>query len=232
MEISNGRKARGWLAILYGPAGEGKTTFAATAKGALFLDLERGTDFMDVSRVGLIGTVEDTLREIYRLKDSFSTLVVDSYTALEKLSVKDYCDKHKIETIEAFDRKDFGRATKEWRKSVVALIDNLRAFNAAGKNVLLVAHSKSRYQTDVISQVEYERLEFDSDKELAPTLMSMVDGCFLLRKKAIVTEGKALGTGARVLHTSDKPHYLAKSRWQLADSIENPSADFWSKLDV
>lgn len=227
-----GRKARPWFSILYGPPGEGKTTFASTCPGALFLDLERGTDFLDVGRVHAEGSIEHTLREIYKLRESFSTLVVDSYTALEKHSVKDYCEANSIKTIEAFDRKDFGRATKEWRRTVIALVDNLRTFNAAGKNVLLIAHTKSKYQTDLVSQLEYERLEFDCDKEIAPILMSMVDGCFLLRKKAIVNDGKAKGTGARVLHTADKPHYLAKSRWSLPEQVENPDKEFWRSLNV
>lgn len=230
--IQRGKVNRAWLAMLYGAPGVGKTTFAAESSNPVFLDLERGTDFLDVARVHVDGTIKETIRELYRQRSEFDTLVIDSYTALEKLMVKEFCTENAVQSIEAFDRKDYGRATKEWRKKVVDTIADLRAFQNVGKNVLLVAHSAIRQVTDTLSQETYDRTQFHCDKENHEYILSLLDGCFFLRMKTVVDERKATGNGARVLMTQDKPQFVAKSRWQgLPAQIENPTKEFWNRLN-
>lgn len=227
--IIKGKRQSPWYAILYGAPGVGKTTLAAQCPDPVFLDLERGTDLLDVSRVTLDDTtLSGALNHL--IEADFSTLVIDSLTALEHVHTAQMCAEKGWTTIEALD---FGRSKKMWRQEFTKLITDIgRNFREAGKNVLVIAHAKVREVTDPVSQQTYDRFELDCDKDLHPQVISQVDGVFLLKQKVLVKDDKAIGNGTRVLLTTDKPQYVAKSRWPIPDEIANPAADFWTSLKV
>ena len=50
-EISSGSMQKPLKMVIYGPEGIGKSTFAAQAPGALFIDTEGSTVHMDVRRL-------------------------------------------------------------------------------------------------------------------------------------------------------------------------------------
>ena len=227
--IIKGKRQSPWYAILYGAPGVGKTTLASLAPDPVFLDLERGTDLLDVSRVTLDDTtLSGALNHL--IEAEFSTLVIDSLTALERVHTAQMCAEKGWTTIEALD---FGRSKKMWRQEFTKLITDIgRNFREAGKNVLVIAHAKVREVTDPVSQQTYDRFELDCDKDLHPQVISQVDGVFLLKQKVLVKDDKAIGNGTRVLLTTDKPQYVAKSRWPIPDEIANPSAEFWTSLKV
>lgn len=231
MEITRGKKPRAWFCALYGTPAVGKTTFASKTPDALFLDLEAGTDFLDVARVHVEKTVTDTLRELYKARDQFKTLVIDSLTSLERAMIRETCARNGWANLEA---PGFGKGKVAWRQDMANLITSLEAFRGSGANVLLVGHSKVRTVTDPVAGESFDRLEFDADKDIVPTILAAVDGCFLLKQKThYVEEGgrtRAVGNGTRVLITQDRPAYLAKSRFDVPDNIDNPDASFWSKL--
>lgn len=225
--ITRGKQKRPWLAMLYGQPGIGKTTFASTIPNNVFLDLERGTDFLDVARITLQESIADTLGSLYNEANQFDTLIIDSLTSLEKTHQAELCAQQGWTTIEALD---YGRSKKIWREKFTSLLTSLEQFREAGKNVLLIAHSKAREVTDPVHQQAYDRLEFDCDKELTATILAKLDGCFLLKHKSVIKDDKAIGNGSRVLFTTDRPQFIAKSRWQLPDTIENPNLKFWNQL--
>jgi hypothetical protein len=227
--IIKGRRQSPWYAILYGAPGVGKTTLAAQCPDPVFLDLERGTDLLDVSRITLDDTtLSGALNHL--MEADFSTLVIDSLTALERVHTAQMCAEKGWTTIEALD---FGRSKKMWRQEFTKLITDIgRNFREAGKNVLVIAHAKVREVTDPVSQQTYDRFELDCDKDLHPQVISQVDGVFLLKQKVLVKDDKAIGNGTRILLTTDKPQYVAKSRWPIPDEVANPAADFWTSLKV
>ena len=225
--ITRGKRDTPWFCILYGAPGVGKTTLASLAPDPVFLDLERGTDLLDVARL----TVEDNklkeaLGELHEA--DFQTLVIDSLTALERVHTAQLCAEKGWSTIEALD---YGRSKKMWRQAFTDMLTQIgTAFRETGRNILIVAHSKVREVTDPVTQQTYDRFELDCDKDLHPQIISQVDGVFLLKPKVFVKDDKAIGNGTRVLLTTDKPQYVAKSRWDIAEEIVSPDATFWTSL--
>lgn len=231
MKIERGIRQRAWFCVLYGTPAVGKTTLASKTVEPVFLDLEAGTDFLDVARVTVEKSVTDTLRDLYKAREQFKTLVIDSLTSLERATVRETCMRNGWANLEA---PGFGKGRVAWRQEMANLITSLEAFRASGTNVLLVGHSKVRAVTDPVAGESFDRLEFDADKDVVPSILAAVDGCFLLKQKThYVEEGgrtRAVGNGTRVLITQDRPAFLAKSRFDVPESIENPDASFWSIL--
>jgi hypothetical protein len=222
--ITRGKQKRPFFVMLYGQPGVGKTTFASAIPNAVFFDLERGTDFLDVARIQPLESISDTLGQLFEESESFDTLIIDSLTSLEKAHQVEVCAAQGWSTVEALD---YGRSKKIWREKFIALIKSLEQFRESGKNIVLIAHSRVKEVVDAVHQQSYDRLEFDCDKELTASILASLDGCFLLKHKTVIKDDKALGNGSRVLLTQDKPQYIAKSRWDLPETINTPDSAFW-----
>lgn len=216
MPITSGKLKQPWFCCIYGPPGVGKTTLATLAPNPVFLDLEDGTAHLDVSRLSPEAGIKAALKEL--LDADFDTLVIDSLTSLERMHTAEFCKEKGWANLETLD---YGRSRKQWRQAFLDLIQAIiNRFRAKGVNVLLIAHSKTREITDPVSQQTYDRFEIEVDKEIAPQILSMLDGCFLLKQQVIIRDEKALGTGEREVYTSDKPQYVAKTRWAIDDPVE------------
>lgn len=226
--ITRGKQTYPYFVILYGTPGVGKTTLAAKAQDAIFLDLEDGTALMDVARYSLRDEtpLKDALNDIYAAAPN--TLVIDSLTSLERIHADQYCKEKGWATLEAMD---YGRAKKMWKQDFMKFLGDLaRVFREASINLILVAHSKTREVTDPVYQLAFDRLELQCDKDLHPEIIAMADGCFLLKHKVLVKDEKAIGNGSRVLLTQDRPQFVAKSRWDIPFEIVDPGESLWSSL--
>jgi hypothetical protein len=225
--ITKGKQKRPFYAILYGQPGVGKTTLASLIPNSVFLDLEKGTSFLDVARLQPEGTITEALETLFDNLDSFDTLIIDSLTSLETKHQLRMCEEMGWPSINALG---YGESRGKWITSFKRLILDLDQFRDAGKNVLIIAHQKSREVKDPLSQETYDQFSFDCNKDVHVDILSHIDGCFFLKQKSLVRDDKAIGNGSRVLLTKDRPQYTAKSRWNLPESIENPDAKFWEQL--
>jgi len=225
--ITKGKQKRPFYAILYGQPGVGKTTLASLIPNSVFLDIEKGTSFLDVARLQPEGTISEALEELFDDKDKYSTLIIDSLTSLENKHQAEMCAEKGWSSINALD---YGKSRTQWKAAFLKVITSLDQFREAGKNVLIVAHQKMREAKDPISQDTYDQFSFDCDKELHQSILSHVDCCFFLKQKSLVKDDKTIGNGSRVLLTKDRPQYTAKSRWNLPEAIDNPDAKFWEQL--
>ena len=173
--ITKGKQKRPFYAILYGQPGVGKTTLASLIPNSVFLDLEKGTSFLDVARLQPEGTISEALEELFDDKDKYSTLIIDSLTSLENKHQAEMCAEKGWSSINALD---YGKSRTQWKAAFLKVITSLDQFREAGKNVLIVAHQKMREAKDPISQDTYDQFSFDCDKELHQSILSHVDGCF------------------------------------------------------
>lgn len=227
--ITRGKQSTPYFVIIYGTPGVGKTTLAAQAPDPVFLDLEDGTALMDVARLSLTATdlsLKDALNEIYSAGPE--TLIIDSLTSLERIHTQQFCKEKGWQSVESLD---YGRSKNMWRQAFLEFLASIvQTFRANSTNVILVAHSKTREVTDPVTQLSYDRLELQCDKNLHPEIIAQADGVFLLKHKVLVKDEKAVGNGSRILLTRDKPQYVAKSRWDIPEQIIDPSKDLWASL--
>lgn len=127
-------------ALIYGPAGSGKTMFGGSAANALFASAEGGLlsiadkepDFVDIKS---IKDLEDLYSYLKNEKHSFETLIIDSITEINEI-IKLEIEK---KTGHSMQLQDWGTLSKKIRTI-------FRSFRDLPMNVILVA--QEQYITD------------------------------------------------------------------------------------
>jgi hypothetical protein len=233
MELLCGREtAPPWFALLYGVPGIGKSTLATHAPDPAFMNIENGLRRIDCKRTPLIETLDQFfywLKILY--KDPCKTIVVDTLGALEQLMITSILTASKYKSISAIP---YGKGGDELAAKWVEVIDAFAKCTCAGKNVLLIGHEQIETFKDPLTD-DYDRYGLKINKKALNTVISRVDGVFFARWVAHLTEKetsdklKAVGTGTRVIYTTDQPAAVAKNRFNLAPE-EEWSPEFWSKL--
>lgn len=139
--ISRGRVSGPVRLVVYGPAGVGKSSFAAGAPNPLFFDFEGRTQHLDVARIRP-QSWEDVLgamRELYTAPGEYKTLVFDTLDHMETLIHAHACKTNGWTSIEdpGFG-KGYVNALLEWHKFLGAC----EALQSKGLNTVLLAHSQ------------------------------------------------------------------------------------------
>lgn len=213
--------------VIYGVGGIGKTTFGATFPGAVLLPVEDGAHAIDMNALPLATSYQAIIDAITALhgEHPYKTLVVDSLDWMENLVWDETCRANEKPSIESFGYgKGYLEADKYWRV-VMGGLDSLRANKGMG--VVLLAHSEIKTITPPDSD-GYDRYQMRLHKRALGLWSEWSDFLlFLTFKVALKKEDKgygndrtrATGSGDRVIHTSERPAWMAKSRWPLPDEI-------------
>lgn len=241
-EIVSGIIKRPVLITLYGPPGTGKSLLASTFGKTLFADCESGTEFMQVDRVSLI-TWEKVLEFAqWAASQSHETIVFDSLTSIERMATTSVLKNNNWANLAA---PDYGEGYAALTTQVLRLLTAMEWLRTKGKNVVLVAHSKVKEVKDP-TQANYDRLEFDCNKNLVQPIAAAMDGIFLMRSKLTSVDRKGdkttLGTGDREIILSDKGGALSKTRFNNikgtveienepdGEKLKQVYATFWKEL--
>ena len=144
--------------IIYGKAGVGKTTFAASAPKALLLDFENGSKFLGQRGISL-----DVIRfkewfsnseakELMSAIKEYETIIVDPLgEAMDKLinyTVHKVGGSMRQQTRDALTMAGWGEAKKRMRDFIKALRDT-------GKNVIIVAHdAEDKDNEEIIHRIQ------------------------------------------------------------------------------
>lgn len=145
-DIRRGRDDRPPRMIVYSAPKVGKSTFAAGAPDAVFLQTEEGLDALDVARIGMLSTFAEVLEGLQALAEEqhdFKTVVIDSADWLEPLVWQDVCDAHKVESIEKVGGgygKGYLEADSRW-KQVLSALDYLR--QERGMACIVICHEQT-----------------------------------------------------------------------------------------
>ena len=143
--IQTGRENKPPRIMIYGSEGIGKSSYAAGAPNAIFIQTEDGLGEIDCRKFPLAHSLSEVIAELTALRDEaheFQTVVVDSVDWLERLIFDEVCREFGVRSIEKADGgygRGYTHALTHWRK-VISLLQELR--DKRGMMVILVAHAK------------------------------------------------------------------------------------------
>jgi hypothetical protein len=228
--IKSGRENKPPRIMVYGQEGVGKSTFGASAPGAIFVQTEDGLGEIDCRKFPLAQNFGDVVAALTALRDedhNFRTVVIDSLDWLERLIFDEVCKEFGVRSIEKADGgygKGYVDALVHWRK-VLSLLDDLR--NQRGMMVILVAHAKVERFEDP-ENMAYDRYAPRLHKHAASLISEWVDAVmFAMKRMRVSKDGDAraiaspIGAdgGERILRTNGSPACVAKNRFGLPNEI-------------
>lgn len=227
-QVQRGRVAAPRRTLLYGTHGIGKSTFGAMAASPIFVQTEDGLGGIDCERFPLAagyGDVLAALGALYAEPHEYRTLVLDSLDWLERLIWADVCAKRGVESIEDIGYgKGYVFALTNWRE-ILAGLDALR--NERGMEIVLIAHAQierfANPETDT-----YDRYSPRLQKLASALVQEWCDEVLFATYRIhtkVTNEGfdrkrvQGVGTGERILRTTERPAHVAKNRLGLPEEI-------------
>jgi AAA domain len=205
--------------LLYAPPGVGKSTFGSTLPKPLFIDFDKGADFIKVDRIPAPATWTETLsliREIARNPMGYESLVIDTVDPLEELAIAHVCREGEKKNIGAFNHGDgYIAVGMEWR----ILLSEIDAARNAGMLVCLLGHATVKQMQD--PQIgTFDQFTSQLGKKAWAITQRYVDfvgfACFdsaLVEKKD--ENKRATVTGERIMYTQRSSGCEAKNRFAL-----------------
>jgi len=229
MKITKGKQQRAQRVVLYGVESVGKSTFAAQFPKPLFLDVENGSNSINVLRWEL-ETKPDRKIELWNeLKAAIiatkdepqKTIVIDSADRVENIIREAICEQYKKTSIEDFGYGKGEVIVAEWLSRLLSSLDELIY---CGKNVVIIAHSHVKPTQPPDMMASYDRYELRMSKKCSPLVKEWADELWFLRFKTKVVstdsgKGKGIGGKERILLTTHSASYDAKTRSGLAEEL-------------
>ena len=227
-QIHRGRKLAPRRTMVFGVQGIGKSGFAASAPHTIFIPTEDGLGNIDCESFPVAQSYEQVLQalaELYQEEHPYQTLAIDSADWLEQLIWADVCKKRGVENIEDIGYgKGYTFALKQWRE----VLDGLEALRKErGMAIILIAHAKiKRFEHPENPSFDryVPRLHKSAGSLLAEYSDEVLFATYRVHTK-LNDEGfgrkraQGIGTGERILRTTERPAHLAKNRLNLPDEL-------------
>ncbi len=223
IKIITGQIQRAIRAVLYGVEGIGKTTFASHSPYPLFIDLEGGSDSMNVRRTQRPQTWIELLQvisEIINDQSLCSTLIIDTIDRAEKLCIDYICKKYDKNGIEDFGYgKGYTYLREEFQKLLIILDQSI----TSGINVLILAHSQIRKFELPGEAGAYDRYELKMAKSVCPLIKEWADILLFADYETFLisdnSKYKPAG-GKRVMYAEHALCWDAKNRYGLPEKMD------------
>jgi hypothetical protein len=212
--------------LVYGVSGVGKSTFGAGAPSPVFLPIEDGTP-LNVDAFPLaksFGEVMETLSVLLKEKHDFKTLVIDTLDWLEPLVWAATCEWNGWKKIEDPGYgKGYTAALEAWRD----YIGELNKLRDEGMTIIQLAHAQIK-RFDSPETEPYDRYEIKLHKGAAALLMEHSDAILFANYRVSTIKSdvgfnkkvvRGVGAAERLLHTVERPAYIAKNRYGLPETL-------------
>jgi hypothetical protein len=210
--------------FLTGPHGIGKNTWAAGAPAPIFIQTEDGMGMLETPAFPLATTtaeVFEALNTLYSESHDFKTVVLDSADWLDNLIGKEIRANH--DSKELAYGKDTLLIAEQWR----LVLDWLNALRSKGMTTILLGHVEvKRY--DQPDGDSYDRYQPKLTSRASAIVQEWADCVLFANWKTFVktetvttqkTVKKAISGGERLIHTGEKPAFLAKNRYSLPETL-------------
>ena len=224
LNITEGVKRTPVKCVIYGPESIGKTTLSSKFENPLIVDVENGSNSLNVRRIRCDKSWEELIavvKEIVKTPGICKTIVIDTLDWAEYLCTKYVCEKYKKGNIDEFGYgKGYTYLTEEFKR----LLDALDEAIDAGLHVVCNAHAKPRKFELPEEMGSFDRYELKLTKNTAPIVKEWCD-CLLFCnfKTYVITDEsnkkKAQGN-KRVIYTSHSAVYDAKNRVGLPEEMD------------
>ncbi len=226
--ITSGKAIRPPRIMLSGTHGIGKTTFAAGAPSPIFIQTEEGADTVGCDRFPLATSLADVLAQLTSLcqdEHAYGTVVIDSLDCLEPLIWKKVAADAGKKNIEDIGYgKGLTIALDEWRQ----VLDGLTYLrNNKSMIVILISHVEIK-RFDNPETEPYDRYIPRLHAKAGAMIMAWADAVLFANYKVFTKTTEAgfnkdvrrgIGTGDRVIYTTERPSHLAKNRYNLPSEL-------------
>lgn len=237
------RKAR--RVVPYGTGGIGKTSLVAgladVGLNPIFLDLEGGTEDMDVKALSGINSWE-TLRGALNSPelDPFDTVVLDTASKAEELAAKwvianaPKADGDAATSLESFG---YGKGYAYLCDQMTLLLADLDRIRDKGKNVILICHDckASVPNPEGVDFIRYEPFLYHTksgNSSVRDRVKNWADEILFIGYDVFVSnKGKAKGSGTRQIFCQEQATFVAKSRTLVGPYTYNKGdVQIWKDL--
>ncbi len=235
--ITAGPRSQPPRIFLTGPHGVGKTTWACSAPSPVVIQTEDGLGMLETPAFPLATTtaeVFEALNTLYNEDHGFKTVILDSADWLDSIIYK--------EIHATYDKKDtsYGQDTiliaEQWR----IILDWFNALRSKGMTPVLLGHVEvKRYEQP--DGDGYERYQPKLSKRASAVVQEWADCVFFANWKVFVKSEavtaqknvkKAVSSGERLIHTGEKPAFLAKNRYSLPETLPMDWPSFMAAMPV
>jgi len=225
--------------MLYGTHGVGKSTWASCAPSPVFLPTEDGCrDIPGVESFPLFTQFGDLMQALHELateQHGYKTLVIDSLDWLEKLAIEFVCQQENIKSIEKIGYGKGYVLVAEWWGRLLELCGQCNE----KMTVIFLAHAQvERFNNPATDP--YDRYSPRMDKRTSAMSQEWCDEVLFASYKTMTRavgdekdkKFKGIGSGDRVLYTTERPSHLAKNRLSLPDEMAVSFADYWAHVQT
>ena len=226
--LRRGGETRPPRILVYGVAGVGKTQLAADAPNPVFLQTEDGLGRIDAATFGLLRSfdaVMEALGSLYTEDHDHQTVVLDSLDWLEPLVWQHTAQAHNQPDIESFGYgKGYLAALDTWR----SFLDGVNALrDERGMGVILIAHAEIR-RFDSPETEPYDRYQPKLHRGASALVQEHVDAVLFANYRVSTLKSdvgfnkkvvRGVSGGDRLLHTAERPAFLAKNRFGLPETL-------------
>lgn len=218
--------------LIHGCEKIGKSSFGASAPGAIFLPTEDGLDRIDCKKFPIVAnwpTFLARLKQVRNARHNYATLVIDSMDWLEKLIWRYLCEQSKVESIElacGSYGKGYTRAAEMFYELLKEHLDPIR--RERNMAIILIAHSKVEKVEEPGIQA-YDRSSPRLDKRAMPIVCEWSDAIGFACKRVRVDEDKAakgarniphaIGSDRYLVLSDSKPACLAGNRYGITEDL-------------
>ena len=222
--IQRGPRSQPLRLLVFGPHGVGKTTFACNAPAPIVIQTEDGLGMLETPAFPLAtdtANVFEALETLYNQEHEFRTVVLDSTDWLDNLIIKDVRANHSAQEL-AYG-KDTLLIAEQWR----LILDWFNALRTKGMAIILIGHAEIK-RFDPPDGDSFERYQPKLTARASALVQEWADAVLFASFKTFVkseavtqqkTVKKAISGGERLLHTGEKPAYLAKNRYSLPETL-------------
>lgn len=228
-KVEKGIKDTAQMYTVFGPPGLGKTTFASQFPAPIVLDIEAGSNQIDVVRIKQedladYRAVVAAIEELGSSTHTFKTIVIDSVTALEKLIELEVCAENKVKTLSDVT---WGGGPVQVQGKLNELVTKLKTIqNTKGINIVIIAHSQIKSFVDPNHNQSYDRHILQCNAKFGQIITAASDHVFFcsyaidFAKDAKTKRTQAFSSGDRVLYTSWRAGHEGKTRYDIPYEIE------------